>query len=154
MFLYGATNVSFNLADLFISQVEMLPTRIRTGTFDTLLVRPLGPLFQLVTDEFALRRVGKLAPGRPGPRDCRSASSTSAGRSAKVAVTASMLASGAVIFGSIWVIAAAINIWTDRDHAARQRVHLWRQLPDAVPHRRVLDVDAATVRLPRARWRS
>ena len=65
MFLYGATNVSFNLADLFISQVETLPARVRTGTFDSLLIRPLGPLFQLATEEFA-------APARraSSPRAC------------------------------------------------------------------------------------
>ena len=111
MFLYGTTNVSFNLADVFISQVEMLPTRIRMGTFDTLLIRPLGPLFQLATDEFALRRVGKLAQGVLILAIAIGALNTS-WSVADVAVTIAMLASGAVIFGSIWVIAAAINFWT------------------------------------------
>ena len=40
-----------------------LPIRVRMGTFDSMLTRPLGPLFQLATEEFALRRVGKLAQG-------------------------------------------------------------------------------------------
>ena len=111
MFLYGATNVSFNIADVLVSQVELLPTRIRMGTFDTLLIRPLGALFQLVTDDFALRRVGKLAQGvlilaiAIGRLDIDWSL-------AKVGVLAVMLASGAVIFASVWVIAAAINFWT------------------------------------------
>lgn len=111
MFLYGATNVSFNLADVFVSQVEMLPMRIRTGTLDMMLIRPLGALFQIVTDEFALRRVGKLAQGVL-------ILALAIGRLhiqwtvAKVLLTLVMLASGAVIFGAVWVIAASINFWT------------------------------------------
>ena len=111
MFLYGATNVSFNLADLFVSPVETLPMHIRLGTFDSMLVRPLGPLFQLATEDFALRRIGKLLQGvlvlalAIAGLDL----TWDAGR---VLMTAVMLASGAVIFGAIWVMTAAINIWT------------------------------------------
>jgi ABC-2 type transport system permease protein len=111
MFLYGATNVSFNLADLFISQVETLPTRVRTGTFDSLLIRPLGPLFQLATEEFALRRIGKLAQGvlvLVLAID-RLRIDWTVGR---IGMTVVMLLSGAVIFGAIWVATAAVNIWT------------------------------------------
>ena len=111
LFLYGATNVSFNLADVFVSQVETLPMRVRTGSFDLMLIRPLGPLFQLVTDEFALRRAGKLLQGVL-------VLAIAVARlhlhwtAAKVVVTATMLVSGAVIFGAVWVMAAAVNIWT------------------------------------------
>ncbi len=111
MFLYGATNISFNTADLLISQVEALPNHIRTGSFDAFLVRPLGPLFQLITDDFALRRIGKLAQGvlvlalAIGQLDV-------VWTPAKIGVTAAMLVSGAVIFGAVWVIAAAVNVWT------------------------------------------
>lgn len=111
MFLYGTTNVSFNLSDVFISQVEMLPMRIRLGTFDVFLIRPLGALFQLVTDEFALRRVGKVSQGVLVLGIAIAALDTS-WSVADVAVTVSMIITGAVIFGSIWVIAAAINFWT------------------------------------------
>ena len=111
LFLYGATNVSFSVADMFISQVETLPTRVRTGAFDSMLIRPLGPLFQLATEEFALRRIGKVAQG---------ALVLAFGIArvhvhwnlARVGMTAVMLVSGAVIFGCIWVMTAAVNIWT------------------------------------------
>jgi ABC-2 type transport system permease protein len=111
MFLYGATNVSFNLADLFISQVETLPARVRTGTFDSMLIRPLGPLFQLATEDFALRRVGKLAQGVLvlALAIGRLHIEWNAGR---VVVTAVTLVAGAIIFGAIWVTTAAVNVWT------------------------------------------
>ena len=111
MFLYGTTNVSFNLADVFISQVEVLPMRIRMGTFDVFLIRPLGALFQLVTDEFALRRIGKVSQGILVLVIAIGALNVS-WSAANVAVTVSMILAGAVIFGSIWVIAAGINFWT------------------------------------------
>ena len=111
MFLYGATNVSFNLADLFISQIETLPMHIRLGTFDSMLVRPLGPLFQLATEEFALRRIGKVAQGVV-VLSLAIAQLNLDWTADRVAMTAVMLAAGAVIFASIWVITAAINIWT------------------------------------------
>lgn len=111
LFLYGATNVSFNLADLFISQVETLPMRVQTGTFDSMLIRPLGPLFQLATEEFALRRVGKLSQGVVVLVLAITRVHVH-WTAARVGMTAVMLASGAVIFGSIWVMTAAVNIWT------------------------------------------
>jgi ABC-2 type transport system permease protein len=111
MFLYGATNVCFNVSDVVVSQVETLPMRVRTGALDRMLIRPLGPLFQLVTEEFELRRIGKLLQGvlvltiALGRVDI-------AWTLPKAALTVVMIASGAVIFSAVWVISAAVNIWT------------------------------------------
>jgi ABC-2 type transport system permease protein len=111
LFLYGATNVSFNLADLFISQVETISFRVKSGSFDSMLIRPLGPLFQMATEEFALRRVGKLAQGvlvlvlAIGRVDVD-------WTIARIGWTAVMLIAGAVIFGAIWIMTAALNMWT------------------------------------------
>jgi ABC-2 type transport system permease protein len=111
LFLYGATNVSFNLADLFISQVETLPMRVRTGTFDSMLIRPLGPLFQLATEEFALRRIGKVSQGAL-VLGLAMGQLNLDWTVPRIGMTAVMIIAGAVIFGSIWVMTAAVNIWT------------------------------------------
>jgi len=111
MFLYGATNVSFNLADVFISPVETLPGRVRMGTFDALLTRPLGPLFQLATEEFALRRVGKLIQGVVILVLAITRLHVE-WTAARVGLTAVMLIAGAVIFSAIWIATAALNIFT------------------------------------------
>src|SRR3954465_10476339 len=55
-FLYGVSGTAFGLCDIFVSEVELLPNRIRLGTFDRLLIRPVGSLLQLCAEEFALRR--------------------------------------------------------------------------------------------------
>jgi ABC-2 type transport system permease protein len=111
LFLYGATNVSFNLSDVFVSQVETLPMHVRTGSLDRMLTRPLGALFQLVTEEFALRRIGKLLQGVL-VLGIALARLDIAWTPAKLALAIAMIVSGAVIFSAVWVTAAAINIWT------------------------------------------
>jgi ABC-2 type transport system permease protein len=109
-FLYGTSSIAFYLGDVFIWQVERGPQRVRGGTFDALLIRPLGALFQLCADDFAFRRTGKLmqavvvlvlavravdvdwTPGRVG-------------------MFVVMLVAGTVIFSSIWVITSSAVFW-------------------------------------------
>ncbi|KPC83153.1 transporter [Streptomyces sp. NRRL WC-3753] len=62
-FLYGLSGVSFGLADLAIGSMERLGRRVRDGTLDTLLVRPVPVLAQVAADRFALRRLGRVLQG-------------------------------------------------------------------------------------------
>ena len=59
-FLYGATSVSLGVADLVVGNVERVGRLVRLGTFDAMMVRPVGVLAQLCANEFALRRVGRI----------------------------------------------------------------------------------------------
>jgi ABC-2 type transport system permease protein len=109
-FLYGVSGVAFGLADVFVSQVDDLSTRIRDGSFDRLLIRPLGTLFQIVTDDFALRRFGKVGQAALvlvvalGRIDV----DWTAGR---VVMVPLMVVSGALIFGSVWVAGCSLVFW-------------------------------------------
>ncbi|MET9801381.1 ABC transporter permease [Streptomyces sp. NPDC006368] len=62
-FLYGTTGTAFGLADLALGQVQRLGRRVRDGTLDTLLVRPVPVLAQVAADRFALRRLGRVTQG-------------------------------------------------------------------------------------------
>ncbi|MGW9496268.1 MULTISPECIES: ABC transporter permease [unclassified Streptomyces] len=62
-FLYGLSMVSFGIADLALGSMDRLGRRVRDGTLDTLLVRPVPVLAQVAADRFALRRVGRLLQG-------------------------------------------------------------------------------------------
>jgi ABC-2 type transport system permease protein len=110
-FLYGTSGIAFFLADAFISQVERCSQRIKMGTFDTLLIRPLGPLFQLCTEEFAFRRFGKLI-------QATIVLSVAIARlhiewtAAKLVLFVTMLVSGTVIFSSLFVITSSLAFWT------------------------------------------
>jgi ABC-2 type transport system permease protein len=109
--LYGISGTAFNLSDVFVSPIEFLPVRIRLGTFDRLLTRPLGALFQLVAEEFALRRIGKLVQALAvlGVALVAVDVDWTLGRAVMVPVA---IASGAVIFSAIWVIGAVLAFWT------------------------------------------
>lgn len=109
--LYGTSQLAFALTDLAIGHLDDFPVMIREGTFDLLLVRPLGSLFQVVTADFALRRVGKIVQALVVLGYALSTVDVdwTAGRAAMLA---GMVASGAVIFASIWVLGASALFWT------------------------------------------
>ena len=60
LYLYSIATLSLGFADFVMGSVEYLPQHVRTGTLDRLLVRPAGVLAQLLAQEFALRRIGRI----------------------------------------------------------------------------------------------
>ncbi|WP_231626941.1 ABC transporter permease [Streptomyces apocyni] len=107
-FLYGTTGTAFGLTELLMGSVSRLGHRVRDGTLDTLLVRPVPVLVQVAADRFALRRIGRLAQGlfvlvyalfvievhwTP----------------VKVLMVPMMLLSGAAIFAAVFVAGAAFQ---------------------------------------------
>lgn len=115
-FLYGTAGVAFNLANLFVAGVDTAAEHIRAGTFDTLLLRPLGTIVQLTSADIALRRIGRLAQATLvlvvalGAVDVE-------WTVLRAAIVPVLLVSGAAIFGGIWVMVAAIAFWTVENRA-------------------------------------
>ena len=62
-FLYGATAVCLGIADVVVGNVERIGRHVRLGTFDAMMVRPVGVFAQVCANEFALRRLGRIAQG-------------------------------------------------------------------------------------------
>ncbi len=60
-FLYGGAGVCLGLADLILGNIEHLGSKIRLGTFDAMMIRPVPLYAQVCADEFALRRLGRIA---------------------------------------------------------------------------------------------
>jgi len=58
--LYGLSGLALGVADLVAGNAERLGRRVRDGTLDAMLVRPLSPLVQVCADQFALRRLGRV----------------------------------------------------------------------------------------------
>ena len=111
LFLYASSGIAFGLGDLFVSPVERASFHIRSGTFDQFLLRPVGPLLQLTTEEFALRRVGKLvqplvALGVALPH---LGLQWTVGKALVLVVT---VAAGTVILSSLWVVTSSLSFWT------------------------------------------
>jgi ABC-2 type transport system permease protein len=109
-FLYGTSYVSFKIADLVAGHVDLLSEFIRTGRFDSLLIRPLGSLFQLLTTDLHLRQVGALLQGLLVLAYALSGLSIDwdAGRASMLVVT---LITGGVIYSAIFVIGNTISFW-------------------------------------------
>jgi ABC-2 type transport system permease protein len=62
-FLYGFISIIFLLADAGSKGFDLLPSLIRSGEFDRILLRPISPILQLAGREFTLRRMGRLLQG-------------------------------------------------------------------------------------------
>lgn len=108
--LYGMAQTSFALADLFVGHLDDLPAWIRSGRLDTLLLRPRRVLFQVLAGEVDLRSLGKLLQGGV----VLAVALAGAGVTwspARALLLVVALASGAVIYASIWVVTTSITFW-------------------------------------------
>ena len=106
--LYGIGTLAFGLSDLLLSQVELLPQLVRLGTFDRILIRPAGALVQVLAEDFALRRAGKLIQSLIVLTVALRVSGVhwTAGRIVMLPVA---VAAGTVIYGALWVFSGAVT---------------------------------------------
>ena len=61
--VFALANICFALADTIFGQLDTIPSYLRLGRLEVLLVRPMPLLLQLVTSEVQMRRLGRLAVG-------------------------------------------------------------------------------------------
>ncbi|MFD0636901.1 ABC transporter permease [Catenulispora yoronensis] len=109
LYLYGTAQTAFFISDLLFTGTEYLSARIRMGTFDSLLIRPVGVLPQVFADQFTPRRFCPLIA---------SCGALAAGLSTapihwtwlRVALVPYTLLTGVAIFGAIWVFVGAFQI--------------------------------------------
>lgn len=109
-FLYGLSVTAFGIADLVLGSMDVLGSRIRDGSFDTLLVRPAPVLAQIGADHFALRRLGRITQGAV-VLVWALATVDVDWSAAKVLLVPVMVISGAVIFSAVFVAGAAFQIF-------------------------------------------
>jgi ABC-2 type transport system permease protein len=64
-FLFGLLEASFGLMDMVFAGFDPsnFGRRVRRGTFDQLLLRPVNITLQVLGDDFILRRTGRIAQG-------------------------------------------------------------------------------------------
>jgi len=110
-FLYGGTSLCLGLADLILGNIERLGTKIRLGTFDAMMVRPVPLFAQVCADDFALRRLGRITQA-----------AVVLGLAAVVvdvdwtwlraAMVPYLIVCGTGIFLAIFTLGAALQFWT------------------------------------------
>ncbi|MET8896376.1 ABC transporter permease [Streptomyces albogriseolus] len=109
-FLYAASVTSFGLAHLAAGSMPQLGSRIRDGSFDVLLVRPVPVLAQVGGDRFSLRRLGRTAQGGAVLGWALVAADIDWTVS-KALLVPLMVVSGAAIFVAVFVAGAAFQIY-------------------------------------------
>ncbi|MFJ6053119.1 ABC transporter permease [Streptomyces sp. NPDC092307] len=109
--LYGSCSASLGLADLLLGNTDRIGARIRDGSLDTMLVRPVPVLAQVAADRFALRRLGRIGQGLGvmGWALWTLDVDRSAGKLLLVPV---MVIAGAAIFAAVMVTGAAFQFVT------------------------------------------
>jgi ABC-2 type transport system permease protein len=117
LFLYGASSVSFSLAELLAGGFDDFDAWVVRGEFDQVLLRPLPITFQMVTAHLHLRRVGRLAQAliALGLSFALLDLSWDAGRIAFFAV---MIFGGTLLFMSIFIAGATFSFWAPQAHEA------------------------------------
>ena len=61
--VFALANMGFSFADMVFGQFDAMPSHLRLGRLEVMLVRPLPLIAQLVTGDFQLRRLGRVAVG-------------------------------------------------------------------------------------------
>jgi ABC-2 type transport system permease protein len=109
-FLYAVSQIAFSIDDMLIGQLDDLPQMIRTGTLDTFLVRPLGSLFQVISSDLAIRRLGRITEGFIvlGYALTKVHIHWDIGRIVMMPV---MIVSAAAIFAGVWIAVVCISFW-------------------------------------------
>lgn len=110
-FLYGGSGLCLGFAGLLLGDIERLGQRIRLGTFDQMMVRPLSIFVQVCADEFALRRIGRVLQAALvfGWAVYALKLDWTVDRLAMVPY---LLLFGTLIFLAIFTLGAAVQFWT------------------------------------------
>ncbi|WP_079170361.1 ABC transporter permease [Mangrovactinospora gilvigrisea] len=108
--LYGASGTALGLCDLLFGSIEKIGSRIRDGSLDTFLVRPVRLYPQAAADQFALRRLNRLiqAGGVLVYGLVAADVHWTWGRALMIPV---MLICGTAIFEGVFTLGAAFQFW-------------------------------------------
>jgi ABC-2 type transport system permease protein len=61
--LYGISSLAFAICEMIFGGFDNFTPMIRTGQFDSILIRPLPDFLQVLSSEFVLRRLGRASQG-------------------------------------------------------------------------------------------
>jgi ABC-2 type transport system permease protein len=110
-FFYGTANMAFAASDMIVGHLDVFPQMIRTGSFDLMLVRPVGSLYQVLSSDLQLRRIGRIAQGLVVLAFAVSRLQVD-WTAARVGMLALMLVTGTVIYSAVWIAGSSIAFFT------------------------------------------
>jgi ABC-2 type transport system permease protein len=110
-FLHGVSMVTFSVADTLVVGLNSVPTQIRQGEFDRVLIRPMSSWLQSIVSEVSLRHVGQLTQGALVFGYALTHLSID-WTIPKVLVLLMMFVPGIVLFASLFTVEAILSFWT------------------------------------------
>jgi ABC-2 type transport system permease protein len=108
--VFALASLGFALADMLVGQVDRVVEHVRAGTFDVLLLRPLGVLGQLAVADLQLRRLGRVTVSAVllGVALARLDVDWTPARVGMLAIAP---VTGTVVFCALFVVAGAVSFW-------------------------------------------
>jgi ABC-2 type transport system permease protein len=110
MLMFGLATAAFGLADMVVGHVDRLPFYVRTGQFDAFLLRPLSGLGQLLTSDFSLRRLGRVATALAVLAAALAVVDID-WSPARVALLVATPLAGAAIVSAVFVASSTVGFW-------------------------------------------
>lgn len=109
-FLYGLALICFGIADFLVGSVDSVGLRVRDGSFDSLLIRPVNALVNLAASEFGFHRLGRILQASVVFVVALSINGIdwTVGRVILVPVT---IVAGSAIAAATWVLTSSVSFW-------------------------------------------
>ena len=110
LLVYGLSSTGFGLANAVAGQLDTIPTYIRTGTLETMLVRPQPVLGQILTSDVTLRRIGSAVVGLLTLAVALTVNDVPA-TPANVTLLVLTPLAAATLFAALFLAAGAVQFW-------------------------------------------
>lgn len=110
LLVFAFASIGFSMGDMLLGETDSMSDAIRMGKLEVLLTRPLPVLLQLMTSDFQLRRVGRLAFAFLAMAAALFLTDIDWDPGKVLLFLITPLA-GAAIFGALFVGAGAVQFW-------------------------------------------
>ena len=108
--VFGLGTLAFALGSALFGELDTVPTFIRTGTLEVMLLRPMPLLAQIVTGDVRLKRIGGAVVGAGILALGLTLAEVRWTPATAVLLVLTPL-SGAAVFGALFVVAGAVQFW-------------------------------------------
>jgi ABC-2 type transport system permease protein len=110
LLVFALATLGFSLADMAVGHLDDLPSYVRSGRLDALMLRPLPLLAQLVVEDLSLRRLGRAVTATAVLAVALARVDVDWTPARAVLVVLAPLA-GAAVFSAVFVAGGAIAFW-------------------------------------------
>lgn len=109
--LYGIVNVAFAVAEVTGRGFDLFGNLVKSGDFDSLLLRPRSTALQVAGQEFQLMRLGRMLQGL-FVMSWAIYALPATWNPASLGLIALSTIGGSFLFYGLWIIQAALSFWT------------------------------------------